>query len=434
MKRIIIAGSGTGGLAVGALLAKDGFDVTLYSDCDPATDTYDWEDSFNIAAIEAFVGAQADASEKGFLRDNRYYGPSECTPVETSFGDTPPAKAHRRCLSRLLTQYALDCGVKIVRHTKVLSALTDGCRVTGIRTRDASVSADLVIDACGVDSPVRKSLPDACGIEQEYAYGDVFFAYRGIFDKVGNTPPDPHAYELYLMHRGEPGLSWFITEEDSTDILLGRFSPFGQEKADAECENFRKNHPQLGNTLLHGGTFGKIPVRRPLAKAVCDGYAAIGDSAYMTYPMSGCGIDLSVRAAKLLHECILADRDGVFTTRTLWRYHYNYIMQNASLAGVEILKNTLLNLQPEKLDVLFDKQIITENDLAGGGAGVSAADLLGRIRRGIFHLPTLLTTAKAALGSSSVEKLYRQIPEEYSPDAFAAWKKKIDKKYVPLRR
>lgn len=435
MKKIIVAGAGIGGIAAGALLAKDGYDVTVYTDRMPADCAYDWEDSFNITAVAQFTGDVLTPGQKGFLCNNRYFGPSQKTPVETDFGDNPPQKAERSLLAHLLTAYALKCGVQFVPDTKIKAAATENNRVTGIVTADGSrFTADLVIDACGVDSPVRKSLPDACRIEQKYAYGEVFYAYRGIYEKVCETPPDPHAYEIYLMHRGEPGMSWFITEENGNDVLLGRFLPFGQEKVDTEWKNFKATHPQLGEKLLRGGTFAKIPVRRPLAKTVCDGYAAIGDSAYMTYPMSGSGIDLCVRAAKMLHECILADKDGAFTTETLWSYHYNYISKYASLAGTDVLKNTLLNLQPDKLDLLFDKRIVTASDLTSGGADVSTADMIGKVLRGIFHLPTLLKTAKAALGGGNVEKLYKQIPETYTEAAYDAWKKKIDKKIVPLKR
>ncbi len=435
MKKIIIAGAGSGGLAVGALLAKDGYCVTVYTDRDPVESAYDWEDSFSVRDAEQFTGMQFAENQKGVLQNNRYFSPSEKTPVETSFGNNPPEKAERKMLAYLLTEYAKKCGVQFVLHTKITAAKTENARVTGIVTADGNeICADLVIDACGVDSPVRRSLPDVCKIEQNYADGEVFYTYRGIYTKLGPTPPDPYAYELYLMHRGEPGMSWFITEENRMDVLLGRFRPFGPEKVESELQHFRIRHPQLGNDLLRGGTFAKIPVRRPLAKTVCDGYAAIGDSAYMTYPMSGSGIDLSMRAAKMLHACILADTRCAFTTQTLWPYHRDYITKYASLAGVDILKNSLLNLQPEKLDLLFDKRIVSESDLTSGGSAVDSADMIGRVLRGIFHLPTLIKTAKAALSGGKVAKIYKSIPQTYTPEAYDRWKKQVDKTIIPLKR
>ena len=434
MKNILIAGAGIGGIAVGALLAKDGYRVTVYAQTDPVASAYDWEDSNTTRLVEELTGVVLSSTPKGVLAENRYYSPSEKTPIETSFNGDPPEKMERKLLARLLTDYAKQNGVQFVLDTKIVSAVTDKARVTGIRTESGAVyTADLVIDACGVDSPVRKSLPDDCKIEQSYADGEVFYTYRGIYEKANDLPPDDHAYELYLMHRGEAGMSWFITEHDCTDILLGRFRPFGQEKVDAEWQNFKKNHPQLGEELLRGGTFGKIPVRRPLAKMVCDGYAAIGDSAYMTYPMSGCGIDISIRAAHMLYNCIITDKDGVFTTQTLWKYNYDYICRHAHLPGVDILKNSLLNLKPEKLDLLFDKRIVEASDLSSGGAATGVKELLGKVGRAIFHLPTLLKTAKAALAGGRVAGIYKQIPAVFNEADFDAWKCKVDKTVVPLK-
>ena len=156
MKNILIAGAGTGGLAVGALLAKDGYNVTLYADCAPDTHGYNWEDSLNVRLIEEFTGVVLQEHEKGVLPNNRYFSPDEKTPIETDYGEKPPTKMERRLLSRLLIEYAASCGVQFVWHTKITGAVTENARVVGVTTDSAVLYADLVIDACGVDSAVRK--------------------------------------------------------------------------------------------------------------------------------------------------------------------------------------------------------------------------------------------------------------------------------------
>ena len=49
-KKIIVAGGGHGGIAAGALLAKNGFDVTVYEKCERKDIGYDWTDIFDKKA------------------------------------------------------------------------------------------------------------------------------------------------------------------------------------------------------------------------------------------------------------------------------------------------------------------------------------------------------------------------------------------------
>ena len=130
-----------------------------------------------------------------------------------------------------------------------------------------------------------------------------------------------------------------------------------------------------------------------------------------------------------------SDADGVFSVQTLWQYQREYILNHgASLAGVDILKNTLLNLKPDQLDWLFANRIISESDLGSAGSQVGSKEMIGKVMRGFPRLPTLLKVANAALGGGSVEKVYRSIPETYSDEAYDKWKAAVDKTVVPLKR
>ena len=52
MTKIIVAGAGHGGLAAAALLARDGFDVTVYEKNKRADLGYDWTDIFAPGALK----------------------------------------------------------------------------------------------------------------------------------------------------------------------------------------------------------------------------------------------------------------------------------------------------------------------------------------------------------------------------------------------
>ena len=107
-------------------------------------------------------------------------------------------------------------------------------------------------------------------------------------------------FGVYLYHEREQGLSWCCTNEDSVDILIGRIDKLTEDKISEQLSIFKESHSYIGEDILHGGHFGIIPVRRPLAIMVANGYAAVGDSAFMTTPMNGMGIDLSMKAGLFL--------------------------------------------------------------------------------------------------------------------------------------
>lgn len=428
MKHIIVAGSGLGGLTAGALLARNGYKVEMYSDCTPETHGYDWGDCMSIALLEKITGKTVPQSDYGYIADMRHHSPSDMADMSVKYTDkNRPQFIERAVLSKYLLDYAIESGVDIHWETRVTRAIVEGCRVTGIETENGNKYADMLIDSCGIFSPVRESLPDCCLVEQSCGAGEAFFAYRGLYKRniKGSMPRYP--YNVHLLHEYEAGISWCVTEEGWMDILIGRFVPFGQKKVDEVLDDFTQKYPELTRELIRGGKMTSIPVRRPLNKPVCDGYAAVGDSAYMTIPMIGSGIDLSLNAGVLLAETIINDRAGKYSTRTLWAYQYNYIMQyGADLVPVDILKNTLLSMNPLDVDFLLNEGVITENDLMSDGGKMPLSELFRKLRRGSPRLPALVKMAQAAGNGEKKAELYRNIPENYTQAAFLKWRKSIE--------
>lgn len=348
------------------------------------------------------------------------------------------AKFERKQLYKILLDYAEEKGVNFVFNTHIIGPIMDGLRVVGIETADGEVYGDMVIDAAGVNTPIRSNLPTGCNVDRDYAYGEVFYAYRAYFDKIEGHEPEVD-YEVFLVPYGEKGISWTVTEKDCTDILIGRLVPLSKAEVEENLEKMRQFSPQIGTKLLRGGGIYQIPVRRPLSVMVCDGYAAVGDSAYMTIPMNGSGICASLRAGVMLADTIFADKNEEYSAKTLWNYNKRYILHfGLNFASVDILKNIILSLSTEGLDFLFDKQIITQNDLNFGQAkdsdGLAASDLLGRVARGISKLPTLLRTAGALSKGDSAKKIYREIPEEYEENAVLKWKRDVLNAHVLMER
>ena len=428
-KKIVIAGAGHGGLVAGAVLAKAGYDVTVYERKIRSELGYDWEDAIDMRVF-AECGLEPPKKEHyAFNGDMKYYNPNLKAPLVVPANGKGSAVFERKEIYDVLIDNAEKSGVKIIYSTEILSPVMDGLRVVGIRTSDGVVDADLVIDAAGINTPLRSRLPVCCNVDRDYGYGECFYAFRGYFDKVPGHEPDV-AYEIFLMHQGERGLSWVVTKDDYVDVLIGRMAPMSKTKLAKTLDEMRAFSPQIGEKLLRGGTQEQIPVRRPLSVMVCDGYAAVGDAAYMTVPMTGSGICASMRAGLLLAETVLEDKDEVYSRETLWNYNRKYILHfGQSFAAIDILKNIMLCTEVEGVNFLFDKGIITENDMSFGKGktegGMSFSDMVARATRGISNLPVLLRTAGALSKGDNVKKVYQSIPETYDEKAVLKWKQDV---------
>lgn len=427
-RKIIVAGAGHGGLIAGALLAEKGYDVTVYERHIKDDLGYDWEDSVEKKIFRECSLPEPDESSLRVGGSMKFYNPN----LRSSITVRPSAEGNvmieRKMLYKMLLENAEEKGVRFVFNTEILSPITDGLRVVGIRTNDGDVFGDLVIDAAGINSPIRRNLPVCCNVDRDYGYGECFYAYRAYFDKLPAAEPDVK-YEVFLKPGGEKGISWVITWGDEVDVLIGRMQPPSKQELEAELEKMRQFSPQIGHKVLRGGEIGQIPVRRPLSVMVCDGYAAIGDSAYMTLPMTGSGICASMRAGMILADVVSKDVNDEFSAKTLWEYNKRYILHfGLNFAAIDILKNILICMEADGINFLFDKNIITESDMSfgkGQGGSMSFYDMASRAFKGIGNLPVLLRTAGALSKGDAAKKAYREIPKEYDEAAVIKWKEDV---------
>ena len=130
----------------------------------------------------------------------------------------------------------------------------------------------------------------------------------------------PDKFRLMLFHKGKLGISWVAEEEGYTDVLIGRFIEPDMEEVEKTLAVLREENGHLGEKLVRGGAYAQIPVRQPLAVLVADGYAAIGDCAFMTVPIIGSGIANSMKAAKILADVIADDKTESYSAAALWKY------------------------------------------------------------------------------------------------------------------
>lgn len=434
MRKITVVGAGHGGLVAAAKLSKNGFDVTVYEKKKRQDLGHDWEDRFTFPLLcELTENEEVPANSWRYRGDCAFVSPSHRTSVVINYTDENRQKIMwRKTVMDTLIEYAEKCGVKFVYESEVTAPIEKDGKVLGIVCGENEILSDLVIDSAGAFSPVRTNLSKECGVYSEVKRGDVFYSYRAYYDKTENINPDV-PFEVYLYHECEQGLSWCCTNSDSVDILIGRIDPLTDEKVNEQLEIFRKSHPYIGEKVLHGGSFGAIPVRCALDVMVCDGYAAVGDSAFMTTPMNGMGIDLSMYAGDILAQTVISC-GGECTKENLWAYNRDYHKKYHFVARNEGLKNAILELPPEGVDFLFDNAVIQASDLAGAGGNTSLSSLLGKFVRGMKNPPYFFAILGGLMKGSSVSKAYKNVPEVYDKSAIEKWVKTINSNLVTVNR
>ena len=80
---------------------------------------------------------------------------------------------------------------------------------------------------------------------------------------------------------------------------------------------------------------------------VADGYAAVGDSAFMTMPFMGSGIEASMQAEKMLTEAVIKNCKKGYTAKNLWKYQVAFYKKLGALyAVIDVAKRWALNLDP----------------------------------------------------------------------------------------
>lgn len=365
MARIVVAGAGHGGLVAAIKLARIGYDVTLFERNAkkemglPQQDVFE-KDTFAYIDLPSPKNITICKNQLTFV-------PLETTtaPLTLPQPEEEAIVMERKVLINHLLNLAEKSGVKIKYNCPVIEPIILGSRVAGIKTFEGDFYGDIVIDACGVESPLRNKLPSFMNVNREIKDFDVIHAYRAHFEKNVTVPQPQTDYDILVKEDGTVGFSWVVTENDFVDVLICRFSPLTQEIVLEELQKICSEYPHISKNFIRGGLYLKIPVCQPLSVLVADGYAAVGDSAFMTYPVKGSGISYSMKAGAMLAEAIGNDTLGLFNCETLWEYQRRFFKEIGFAAGrLALLKNLLTYFTAQEINDLLKAGIFTTEDLS----------------------------------------------------------------------
>ncbi len=363
MSTIAIAGAGVGGLVAAQKLALAGHDVTVYERNREEECGHEQKDSFDATAMD-FAGIDIPNGYIAPGNDITFYPLDE--NIEPITAPSPEnyknITVDRRVLFAYLKGLAQVAGAKFSFETAINAPIMLGGRVAGIKTSRGDFYADLVIDSCGIDSPLRTQLPEYTAIDHEIGFCDYITAYRAFFERVECDEDTGERYKIYL--NSDTGFSWIITEENCVDVLIVDFEDIPFAKVADRLHKLSLRNPQMGKELIKGGKFTRIPVREPLAVLVSDGYAAIGDSAFMTYAVKGSGIAYSIKAGAILAKAVEKDEDKLFDAENLWEYQKDFYKEvGFDACRIALLKNLMPYFTADELNEIFKRRLVTSEEL-----------------------------------------------------------------------
>ncbi len=293
------------------------------------------------------------------------------------------------------------------------------------------VAADLVVDCSGVNSTLRRNLPDEWGIPHEVNPANVFVIKRYFF-KRNDVEGVNTRMNLYLKHLGENGISWCVDhpENGTIDVLVGRTVELTDDNFDRALDDIKQDFPAISDEVAFGGDKAIIPVQRAISLMVADGYCLLGDSAFMTIPMIGSGMATSMIGARILSDVLSENLD--FSKENLYKYQVAFMKEvGASNSGIDILKNWLLSIPAKDIDFLFGKKIISEKELASvgdaNGLKLGFKDIIQKVVSGITRIPLLLRLVGALNRMEKQIKIANEIPEKWDAQSFTSWQSKYDK-------
>lgn len=429
MKKILVAGAGHGGLTAAYNLAENGFDVTVFEKAERESLGHDWHDFIDYGAFDdAGLERPCDILRPRF--PSGFENPSATVKlVLPKDGEEDGFMVDRRLLLRYMIDKAEQAGVKFCFSCEVKGVLLDGMKISGLEVcKDGKVfeeTGDMVIDACGMNSPIRKNLPPCFGIKQSFTAKETFDVYRVYLENLTGEISEPR-YLISLFHGGKPGIDWMLTEEKYVDILVGKFGTAGEltdDEIESAIEAYRAKYPFIGTKVIRGGVRGKIPLSKMLPLLVADGYALVGDSAGMTIPLNGSGMVLSMKAGKILADKISDCEDKPFSIENLWHYQYEYFQSlGKDLVMIDILKNFFTFCDKKDVDYILEKKILTEEQLNfHGGISITPKYILHVVSVAlplIGLLPPLVSTLKSI---PSVDSVAASMTEQYDKKAVEAW-------------
>lgn len=436
-KRIAVVGMGQGGMVAAIFLARE-YDVTVFEKEPKGKVGYDWKDDIRLGIFDELGLKRPDKEVYCQKAKWLFMSPGGNILRLPRRKDSDEISVWRNRLVDYFCRLAETAGCKLKFGTEVEGLVVSEEKTVGIKYDGREENFDLVIDASGLFSRLRKDVPDKYCVTDEPAPGDVLYSYRAFFRATpGEVTVDPTIEStMIIKHLGTEGISWCnLNEEGELDVLIGKIGTLNDEEIEERLKDLRRVNPILSEEKLRER---KVPIclRGPIATPVADGYIAIGDSAFMPVPIMGSGIETSMKAGRLFAEYITDKNIVDFTAENMWGFFVEYMDKcgGRNFMFLDFLRRYAFKLSTEEIDDVFSSGIITDDDLKVIMLAKDDPDR-PKIKASAWakklFLPlrnkSLRKAIKAVHRADRATRVIKKLPRRYNRDKIRRWKEAYER-------
>lgn len=317
-----------------------------------------------------------------------------------------------------LQREAREAGALLRDAEPVREVLTDGVRVTGVRTSRGEIQARLVIDASGMTGVVRNRVAslrercpqpkreDVCSAAQEVRRIRDVAAARAWLEARGSVGDALGVVGL------EGGFSTRLVqvdlEREEVEILTGAIADPHRASGQELVDQFVREHDWVGERMFGGA--GAIPLRRPYETLGVEGAALVGDAACQVFPAHGSGVGAGMIAARMLAEEFVREPERA-THRYERAFHRTL---GARLAAYDVFRRLSQQLSADEVATLISSGLFNEQNFSAGLAQKMPsldASTVAKLARAAVRAPKLAAKLlPTALRMQAVHELYARRP------------------------
>jgi len=367
---------------------------------------------------------------------------------------------NRKLMPKRQVKDAKGFGVEFKFGATAEKLIAEDGYVRGLIGRDSEgkpfkATAKMVIDSSGSSSVLRKFNPIDSYIDREIDIEDMEATGRylmefdqGVQDETYFTP------DYCLIHLDQviapAGYAWvFPKGKNKVNIGLGVSKP-GLDRRNKKLgksdtlstliDQYVRDNPCIKNGRLsanpddRGNEKGnwQVPVRRQNDCMVANGFAVVGDAAWMPRPLDAGGMGPAMYAGMILGKVVAQALEANDVSQEgLWPYNVDYMLTHGyQMASFEVLRRYLQTVTNEQIDFGM-KHFLTQEDIDAiterRHPRFNSINKLNPVL--LMRVASQMELAKGLRYTADKSEALVQLNLKYptTPKGFPEWKKKMDK-------